>query len=138
MSILDDEQQKQAAAAVEGGLLPEGEHLCHITAVEPWKQGDSLLWKLAPDSGEREVWTWTPLKAAGIWRTKERFAALGVALDASEEAFVGMPVRITVEHGEYNGEPKVVVTDVQRVAGDFVSEAKRVVGAAEEDTDIPF
>lgn len=137
MSLLDDEQQKQAAAAVEGGLLAEGAHLCHITEVTPWKQGDSLLWKFAPDSGEREVWNWTPLKAAGIWRTKERFAALSVALDAGEEAFVGMPVRITVEHGEYNGEPKVVVTEVERVAGDFVSEAKAALGAT-EDTDIPF
>jgi hypothetical protein len=139
MSLLNDEQRKAAEAAVEGGLLPEGEYAGHITEVASWKEGASLVWKF--DVEGQSLWDWTPLGTAGIWRTKERFAALGVPLDADGSAFEGMPVKLSVELGTntQSGEPKNKVTAVERGVGDFVSEAKAVLGATDEDdSSIPF
>jgi len=132
MSLLNDEQRKAAAAAVEGGLLAEGEYAGHITEVSAWKEGASLVWKF--DLEGHSLWDWTPLSSAGIWRTKARFAELGVELDADGSAFVGMPVKVTVEVGEntQNGEPRNTVTAIARGEGKFAEPV------TDPDADLPF
>jgi hypothetical protein len=136
MSLLNDEQRKAAEEAVEGGLLAEGEYNGTITEVEPWKEGNSLCWKFDLDG--HSLWDWTPLTAAGIWRTKERFAALEVDLAADGSAFVGMPVKVSVELGTntQSGEPKNTVTGVVRLAGELAK--AEAPAAKKEDDDIPF
>ena len=139
MSLLDLQQQEQAANAVEGGLLEEGVYKCRIVGVEEWK-GTSLVWKYRVEPGQdgagRELWAWTPLTEKGIWRTKELFAALGKELDADETAFLGMPVVVTVELGtnSQTGAAKNEVVDVVRGEGEAVAEA----APGDGDDGIPF
>jgi hypothetical protein len=143
MSILNDNEQAQAAAAVEGGLVAEGVYACRITGVEKWKTGTSLLWKLRIEPGQegagRELYDWTGLTERGIWKTKERFEALGVELSAGEESFLGMPVAVTVEIGtnDQTGAAKNTVVSVVRGEGGLVAEAVEKLDAV-EDSDIPF
>ena len=139
MSILNDNEQAAAAAASENGVLPAGEYTGTINAVEKWTSGTSLVWKIAIDG--REVWDFTGLTGKGIWRTKARFADLGVGLDAGEEAFIGMPVKVSLEVGvnTQSGKDKNTVTAIERVRGDFFAEAKEKLEAVEDtDSDIPF
>jgi len=144
MSILDPTEQAAAEAATENGLMPAGVYKCRIVGVEKWKTGSSLVWKLRVDKDEegagREFYDWTGLSERGVWKTKERFAALGVPLDGDETAFLGMPVSVTVEVGlnDQTGEPKNKVTGVARIEGDIVAEAKEKLDAVEIDSDIPF
>lgn len=144
MGILTDNEQAAAAAASENGLLPDGVYKCRIVGVEKWKSGTSLVWKLRVEKDEEgaghEFYDWTGLSERGIWKTKERYAVLGVPLDAGEEAFLGMPVRVTVELGtnDQTGEPKNKVISVERIAGELVSDAKEKLEAVAEDSDIPF
>lgn len=144
MGLLNDSEQAAAAAASENGLLPEGSYKCRIVGVEKWKSGTSLVWKLRVDKDEpgagHEFYDWTGLTERGIWKTKERYAALSVPLDAAEEAFLGMPVRVTVELGtnDQTGEPKNKVTAVVRIEGDLVADAIEKLDAVAEDSDIPF
>ncbi len=145
-TILNDNEQAAAAAATENGLQPAGTYKCRIVGVEKWKSGSSLVWKLRVEKDEdgagHEFYDWTGLSGRGIWKTKERFAALAVPLDAGEEAFLGMPVDVTVEVGlnDQTGEPKNKVVGVVRGERDVVAEAKEKLGAVDEDgdSDIPF
>ena len=49
---------------------------------------------------------------------------LGVGLDAGQEAFIGMPVKVQLEVGvnTSSGKDKNTVTAIERVPGDFVAE----------------
>jgi hypothetical protein len=140
MSILDPNEQQTAEQATENGLLPEGEYTAHITAVEKWKSGTSLVWKFVvapgqPGAGE-DVWDWTAITPKGIWRTKARYAALGLTLDATEEQACAVPVTLTVEIGDYNGEPKNKVVGLVRYEGELA--AAPVAAVKPDDSDIPF
>lgn len=142
MGILSDIEQAQAAAAVEGGLVAEGIYACRITGVERWTSGTSLVWKLRIEQGQdgagRELYDWTGLSERGIWKTKERYEALGVPLDAGEEEFLGMVVKVSVEVGinDQTGAPKNKVVSVTRGEGEAKPVAEPVT--AEDDSDIPF
>lgn len=139
MGLLNDNEQQLAATASENGVLPAGEYTGTIAGVEKWSTGTSLVWKFAIEG--REVWDFTGLTEKGIWRTKSRFSDLGVPLNAGEEAFVGMPVKVTLEVGvnSTNGRDKNTVEAIERLPGDFVAEAKEKLGAVDDaDSDIPF
>ncbi len=124
MGLLNDNEQAAAAAATKGTVLPAGSYLGHITGVEKWKNGTSLLWKFKVAQGQdmagREVWSWTPLSEKGIFRTKERFAQLGIPLDADEDQIEGLPVQVTVavEINPANNEPRNQVTAMAPYTGD--------------------
>jgi hypothetical protein len=139
MAILSDAEQTAVAEATEGGLVEAGTYICRIVGVEKWKTGTSLVWKfrIAPDQpGQgREIYDWTGLTDKGVWKTKERFELLGVAFDADETAFLGMPCQITVEVGtnEQTGTAKNKVTSVEKYAGAIAAEEPQP-----SDDGIPF
>jgi len=139
MSILDPNEQESAEKATEKGLLPEGEYTARIYAVEKWKAGNSLVWKFRVTPGQsgagEEIWDWTGLTVKGMWRTKQRYSALGLSLDATEEQACAVPVTITVEIGtnEQTGEPKNKVTALAPYKGDLAPEPEK-----KTDSDIPF
>jgi hypothetical protein len=141
MAILSQQEQAAAANATESGLVPAGLYRCRIVGVEKWKSGTSLVWKFRvekdQDGAGHEIFDWTGLSERGVWKTKERFAALGVELSADETAFLGMPVQILVEVGlnDQTGEPKNKVVSVVRLPGD-VSEAAPTLTT--DDETIPF
>lgn len=139
MSILDPSEQKAAEAATEAGILPAAQYKCRIVGVERWKSGTSLVWKFRiekdqPGAG-REVWDWTGLTERGVFKTKERFDALGVALDAEEKELLGVPVTVAVEPGinDATGEPKNKIVSVARGEGEAVTPPE-----PDEDAGIPF
>jgi len=138
MSILNDNEQALAASASENNVLPAGEYTGSVVAVEKWNTGTALVWKFSIEG--QEVWDFTGITEKSIGRTKARYAALDVPLNASEDAFIGMPVRVTLEVGTNttNGKEKNTVTAIERLPGEFVAEAKDKLGAVAEDSDIPF
>jgi len=137
MSILDPNEQQTAENTTENGLLPEGDYIARICAVEKWKSGTSLVWKFelvaGQDGAGEDIWDWTAITKKGMFRTKQRYAALGLTLDATEEQACAVPVVLTLEIGEYNGEPKNKVAGLVRYEGELAPEPESA-----GDDDIPF
>ncbi len=142
MSILDPNEQQTAEQSTENGVLPEGEYTARIFAVEKWKSGNSLVWKFRVAAGQlgsgEEIWDFTGLTAKSMYRTKQRYAALGLSLDASEEQACAVPVTLTLEIGENEntGEPKNKVVSLVRYEGELAPEPASAEAKAESD--IPF
>jgi len=141
--ILDSGEQEAVANAKDTrAVAPAGFYLCHVTGVERWTTGKSLVWKYKVGEGDwvgKEFWEFTGLEEASIWKTKERFESLGFPLSAEEREIVDTVVRVTVEEGinQKTGKPTNPVTAVVRVLVDLPEEAP-AADPEEADSDIPF
>lgn len=118
MSLLNPNEQREAAQAPDAALVPNGIYVCRVSEVDRWSTGSSLVWKFRIQPGQecagREVWSWTGLAAGSIFKTKEYMAALGFDLDAERAQIIGTPCKIAVaiEARSDTGEPSSKVKKV--------------------------